>query len=187
MAKTLSALDGRTAEGPVTVRDAGLHGMITLRGDFTNPTFAKGVTSVTGLDLPDLRKLRGQGDKALAWMSPDELLLLVPHADADATVAALSKALAETHHMAVNVSDARALISLEGEDLRDILGKLAPVDLHPEAFAPGDFRRTRLGQIAAALWFETETLAHVVCFRSVAEYMFNQLVQAARDGEVAFY
>ena len=63
-----------------------------------------------------------------------------------------------------------------------MIAKLAPVDLAPSHFAPGMFRRTRFGQISAAFWLLSETEARVICFRSVAEFMFNQLSAAARPG-----
>jgi len=57
-----------------------------------------------------------------------------------------------------------------------------------EAFGAGDFRRTRMAQIAAAFWMPAEGEARIVCFRSVAEYAFNLLKDAAAPGgEVGHY
>ena len=185
MAETVSPLAGRETSAFVTVRDGGPVGMVTLRGDLSSEPFQKAVGEVAGVFLPERGRISIEGDRALAWMSPDELLLLTP--DAQGAVAVLSNALAGQHFMAVEVSDARAFIVLEGAGVRDVLAKLAPVDLHPDAFAVGQFRRSHLGQVAAAFWLSAEDRAHVICFRSVAEYMFDLLSQSARDGAVGLY
>ncbi len=52
----------------------------------------------------------------------------------------------------------------------------------PGAFEPGAFRRTRLAQIAAAIWLTGPETAHVLCFRSVARYAFDVLAAGAREG-----
>ena len=68
-----------------------------------------------------------------------------------------------------------------------MLAKGAPADLSRAAFGPGDFRRTRLGQIAAAFWqvegAGTETF-ELICFRSVAAHAFYWLGAAARKGSL---
>jgi sarcosine oxidase subunit gamma len=95
--------------------------------------------------------------------------------------------MGSTHHLAVNVSDARAMFSLTGEagPLKDVLAKVTPADM--AALAPGEMRRTRLQQVPAAIWFESGTEARVVCFRSVARYVFDVLALSAKDGGAVGY
>lgn len=176
----VSALAGAQSQGLVAIREMGLQGMVSLRADLAQA--AKAVKQVTGAEMPGLRAITSGKDCTLAWMSPDELLILCDHAQADAMVAALSAALAGQHHLAVNVSDARALFGLSGTKaaLRDVLSKITPADLG--ALAPGEMRRTRMQQVAAAIWFETETEARVICFRSVARYVFDLLAVSAHPG-----
>jgi sarcosine oxidase subunit gamma len=69
---------------------------------------------VTGTKIPAQRGSRFNGDRACGWMSPDEYLLVLPYAEVGATVAALSKALAGEHFLAVDVSDARAMFRITG-------------------------------------------------------------------------
>ncbi len=180
----LSALNGAAFHGTVTVEDVGLQGMIALRGDLASAKLAKAVKVATGLAIPAVRKISSEGDKAVAWMSPDELLILAPYEDTGDVVAQLNEALAGEHVLVQNLSDARATFSLTGAPgaLREVLAKLAPVDLSPDAFGPGDFRRTRLAQVAGAFWFEDTTTARVICFRSVAEYVYGLLCVSAEDG-----
>ena len=80
------------------------------------------------------------------------------------------------------------MFSLEGNAVREILAKLCPVDMSSDQFALGDIRRTRMAQIPAAFWMSSEDSAQIVCFRSVAEYAFNLLKDAAEHGgEIGFF
>lgn len=179
MSEARSALPGAAFEGLASIGDAGLRGMVTLRGDLGSAKLKKAVKDVAGVAVPDTRRGAFAGDRGALWMSPDELLILVPHAEADDAAAALGKALEGTHHLAVNVSDARAVFRISGEGWREVLAKLTPADLHPDAFGPGEVRRTRLAQVAAAFWISGEDSVDVVCFRSVAKYVFDLLSTAA--------
>ncbi|MGR3572524.1 sarcosine oxidase subunit gamma [Brevirhabdus sp.] len=190
MSDPVSALQGAYYEGAVTVTEAGPRGMISLRGDLSSDTFASSVKRLTHLDIPSVRKIVQTDATSLAWMSPDELLVMLPHTDARAMTADLGAALAGTHHMAVDVSDARALFRLEGGDaaLRETLAKLAPVDLHPDRFGPGDFRRTRLAQVPAAIAMPAEGTVELICFRSVAQYVMDILrLSASASGRVGYF
>ncbi len=148
-------------------------GMITLRADFT---------SLKGITVPETRKIRD----GIAWMSPDELLVLVPKSDVSAKLAELEKAL-NGHYLLADVSDARAVFSLTGDWAREVLAKGAPVDLSPDAFKPGDLRRTRIGQVAAAIWMVDDRTFHIVCFTSVADYLEEWLRHASRSAAKLTY
>jgi sarcosine oxidase, subunit gamma len=162
-------------------------GMITLRGDLASPALAEAVRAATGQPVPAMRRIAGGLDGGAAWMSPDELLLLVRHAEAPARTATLGAALAGEHHLAADVSDARAVFRLTGPGAREVLAKGAPADLHPRAFGPGDFRRTRLGQVAAAFWMADAASFELVCFRSVAGFVEDWLRLAAAPGTLPGY
>jgi sarcosine oxidase, subunit gamma len=91
----------------------------------------------------------------------------------------LAKSLAGEHHLAVDVSDARAVFRVEGLRSDQVLMKLSPVDL--AGLAEGELRRTRTAQVAAAFWAADGGYS-VVCFRSVAEYVMGLLSHAAMPG-----
>ena len=109
MSNSVSALRGAVAPGEVTVREGGLQGMITLRGDLSNAKLKSVCKAVTGAMFPKMGQATMSGDNALAWMSPDEALILVPHADTADAIAKIDKALKGQHYLAENLSDARAL------------------------------------------------------------------------------
>ncbi|SNR26895.1 sarcosine oxidase subunit gamma [Puniceibacterium sediminis] len=182
MSEPVSALNAAAFDGLAHVQEAGLHGMITLRGDHADADFAQAVADVAGVAMPDQREVVSGGDTSLIWMSPDELLLLCPYAEAGETVTKLTEALGDTHALAVDVSDARVVFTLTGTHIRDVIAKLAPVDMSPAAFRPGMVRRTRFAQVAAAVWLRDDETAQIICFRSVAPYMFALLCNAATPG-----
>ncbi|MBC6438617.1 MAG: sarcosine oxidase subunit gamma [Rhodobacteraceae bacterium] len=178
----VSALPGARAGGLAVVREPGLQGMVSLKLDLTAGWAAPGVMAATGHAVPGQRQITRIGQGAVAWMAPDELLFFCPHAQADVLVAALSDALKDRHHLAVNMSDARVLFAIEGPGTREVLAKRMPVDVHPDSFAPGQMRRTRLAQVPAAVWMTGPQAARVVCARSVARYAFDTLALAAQQG-----
>ncbi len=132
--------------------------------------------------MPDQRQINTEEDGGIAWMSPDELLILCDYAEVTDRLAVLQSALKGQHALAVNVSDARAMFQVSGPHTREVIAKLAPVDMHPDHFKPGDFRRTRFAQVAGAFWLVNEETAQIICFRSVGQYMFDVLNMAAQEG-----
>ncbi|CAN5813526.1 hypothetical protein BH23PSE1_BH23PSE1_03420 [soil metagenome] len=52
------------------------------------------------------------------------------------------------------LGDARLLVTLEGQAIRQVLAKGVPLDLHPSAFPPGSAALAGLGQLQAHLWLE---------------------------------
>jgi sarcosine oxidase subunit gamma len=160
-------------------------GMIALRGELGSPALCAALEGL-GLAVPDRLRLAGGLDRGAAWMSPDELLLFLPRDEMAGALARLAEALAAEHYLAADVSDMRALIRV-APPAREVLAKLAPVDLHPAALPAGMFRRTRLGQVAAAFWLDADGAAHVLCLRSVADYAERLLAQSAADGAVGIF
>lgn len=157
-------------------------GMVTIRADFAAAGMQAAILAATGCVMPGPRRIAFTGNRALAWMSPDEAMLFLPEAEAADLPAAIDRALAPQHHLAVDMSDARALFRIKGPGARAVLAKGAPVDLAPAAFGPGDFRRSRLGQVAAAFWMPAPDVFELMCFRSVADFVADWLETAARSG-----
>lgn len=187
MSDPAAPLAGERYEGYVTVRALPPQGMVSVRADLSaegeGPAMA--LLDALGAEMPDRRGIaEGREGRWLAWMSPDEAMIFCGHEEARALAPALAEALGDQHVLVADVSDARAVFELEGEAVREVIAKLAPVDM--DAFGPGEIRRTRLAQVPAAFWMPEEGRLRLVCFRSVARYVFDLLATAARPGrEVA--
>lgn len=178
MHNPMSALGGQRFDGFATIREIGPLGMITLRCKLDEKPLAATLKKL-GFSIPDARRMIVSNDRSTGWMSHDELLLILPYAEVGATLAALATGLAKTHHLAADVSDARALFRIEGEKADQVLAKLCPVDL--ATLAPNELRRTRAAQVAAAFWAD-EGGYTLVSFRSVAGYVMGILRHSAMQG-----
>lgn len=180
MSNAVSALQGVSATGYVQVQEMGLQGMLSFRADLSLAKVAKAIQAAVGVEMPGQRAINMKQGRGAAWMSPDELLLLMPHAEAEATADKLRRALGKTHALVANVSDARVVITLTGAGAREVVAKLAPVDM--QALALGEIRRSRLAQVPAAFWISGTDEITLVAFRSVATYVFDLLTNAAKSG-----
>jgi sarcosine oxidase subunit gamma len=171
-----------SSTGIATIAEMPLQGMITLRGDLSEAAVKKAATVTVPGDMPGPQAARMDGEKGVAWMSPNEALVLCPYAEVAAVLEKMTKAFGKAHALAVNVSDARACFRVRGPCAREVLAKLCPVDLSPAAFTAGMFRRTRMAQVPAALWLAGEDTIQIICFRSHARYVFDLLCVAAQSG-----
>jgi sarcosine oxidase subunit gamma len=178
MSDPVSALHGASFTGFATVREVGPLGMVTLRATGLK-TLDKAVKAAVGTKTPSQRRIEINGDRACGWMSPDEYLLVMPYGEVSKALAAIAKALGTGHHLAVDVSDARAVFRVEGDKADQVLRKLVPADL--DRLDPGELRRTRASQVAVALWQQDGGFT-LVCFRSVAAYVMGLLANAAQPG-----
>lgn len=179
MSEPVSALKGASATGFAAIREIGPLGMITLRAKPDVKGLAKAIKAAVGTGVPAVRRIEVEGDRACGWMSPDEYLLVLPYAEVGDAIAKLTKALEGEHHLAADVSDARAVFRVEGDKAAQVLAKLSPVDF--DKLEPGELRRSRAAQVAAAMWSQDGGYT-VVCFRSVAGYMMGLLTHSAQPG-----
>jgi sarcosine oxidase subunit gamma len=174
----VSPLGGAVFTGYARIRDIGPLGMITLRAKADVAGLAGAIMAATGCDVPPPRTMLQNGDRLAGWMSPDEYLLIMPHTDVPAALDAIGAELAGQHHLAVDVSGARAVFAIEGM-AASVLAKLTPTDF--ATLAPMELRRTRAAQVACAFWLQGNN-ATLICFASVAQYMFDLLAGAAAAG-----
>jgi sarcosine oxidase subunit gamma len=125
-------------------------GMIDVRGNTADRAFRAAFKQVIGCDVPvKARSSQIAGETTVLWLSLDQWLVLVPRKLVRDLVSELRSSLRGVHSLAIDLSDARTIIRLEGDGVREILMKGAPVDLTLAEFAPGSIRRLRFGDIAA--------------------------------------
>ncbi|KAA8608657.1 sarcosine oxidase subunit gamma [Salipiger aestuarii] len=183
----MAPMQGARSEGVVTVEALPAQGQITLRCDLSDD-FRWKLGETLGFAVPEPLGATSDGDRALLWMSPDELLLLCPYDAVPTLMAQLGQVFDGWFIAIADVSDARAQFRITGGHLRDVLAKLTPVDMAPQAFVPGMVRRSRLAQVAAGYWMRDADTMQIFVFRSVAEYAFGVLTLAAgAGGEVGFH
>lgn len=178
-------MSDRSFVGYVTVEDQGLTGMITLRADLAETSVTLALTGAR-IEVPEQGMVTGGESVGVStlWMSSDELMVLCAHEAADGKAADLTAALGDRHGLVLNVSDARTVFRLTGQGalIREVLAKLSPADLRATAMPVRRVRRSRLAQVPAAFWFTGEDAALLICFRSVSDYVFRLLKNAAAPG-----
>lgn len=179
MSNPVSPLGNARFDGFVSVQEVGPLGMITLRVKPDVKELAAAIKAAVGTTVPAQRRVVINGDRAAGWMSPDEYLLVLPYDQVAAAMGAIATAMGAAHHLAADVSDARAIFRVEGSKAAQALQKLMPVDF--ATLEPGELRRSRAAQVAAAIWAQDGGFT-VVCFRSVAAYMFGLLSHSSQPG-----
>lgn len=179
MSDPVSALGGKTYDGFAQIREIGPFGMISLRCDLAEKALPALVKSITGTKLPAARQIEQKDGKAAGWMSPDELLFILPYQVVTEAIEKIGKKFATVHHLAVDVSDARAVFRIEGPQAAEVLMKLAPANL--ANLGPNELRRTRVAQVAAAFWQDGAGYT-LVSFRSVAGYVMGLLEHSSHPG-----
>ena len=167
----------------ISMREISERGMIDLRGLSSDKKFMVAAKSVLGFDLPKApRTSTSWGDLKALWLSPDQWLILSPRKKTIALLAELNAALAKIHSLAVDVSDMRSIIRLEGAGVRETLMKGSTLDLIGADYKSGTVRRMRFAEIAALLHIVEETVIDIYVFRSYANYAWDFLLKAARKG-----
>ena len=161
---------------------AGL-GTLCLRG--SGAPFVNAVGQSLGLSLPvrPNRTASRTGLHAL-WLGPDEWALRMPIERVTECAAELHDVLAEQHAAVVDVSDRSTLLRFSGANARNVLASGCPLDLHSRAFRPG--------RCARSLYLKAGILIHQVdavptydiqVQRSVAEYLWHALIEAASEAQ----
>jgi sarcosine oxidase, subunit gamma len=180
-----SALAHRSAPDntSISMREISERGMIDLRGSTSDKKFMAAAKSALGVELPKVpRSSTTFGDVQVLWLSTDQWLVLTGRARVTALLTDLRKSLGTIHSLAVDVSDMRAIIRLEGDGVRETLMKGSTLNLISEDYATGTVRRMRFAEIAALLHVVEQNMIDIYVFRSYADYAWAFLLKAARNG-----
>jgi sarcosine oxidase subunit gamma len=183
-----TALQSREApkDLAVDISEISGRGMIDLRGMPSDGNFMATVKEVLSLDLPTTpRRSVASGEVQALWLSIDQWLILCPRAKTGELLESLRKALAGIHSLAVDVSDMRTIIRLEGDNARFMLLKGSSLDLLSPDYGAGTVRRLRFAEIAALLHIVSEKpdVIDLYVFRSYANYAWDWLL--ANGGSAA--
>lgn len=180
-----TALEGReTPKGlSVELRELTSRGMIDLRGLAGDGKFMEAVKDVLGLDLPTKpRSSAAWGEVQALWLSPDQWLILCPRAKTEDLLAALRNALNGIHSFAVDVSDMRTILRIEGGAARAVLLKGCSLDLQSPDYEPGTVRRLRFAEVAGLIHIVSgkPDVIDLYVFRSYADYAWDWFLANGR-------
>lgn len=101
------------------------------------------------IDLPEATRTAQSGDYRTIRMTPDQILLVFPHATADAEPHVQGKLNGAGY--TTDQTDTLAIIEVSGPDVLVAMERLCPLDLHPEAFPFGASGRTVMEHMGATI------------------------------------
>jgi sarcosine oxidase subunit gamma len=134
-----------------------------------------------GTPLPQQPCSSSQSVNRIAlWLGPDEWLLMAPRSEGELVASVLAKALAETPHALVDVSDRNSALIVSGAAVEDVLSAGCPLDLDQTAFPVGMCTRTLFAKSEIVLWRTAATEFRIEVARSFLPYVEGVLGLAVR-------
>lgn len=135
------------------------------------------VRAVLGLDLPVSATVVGvAGDVRVYRTGPEQYWVRAPD---ERTVAALSTALDPRDGAVTPLSSSRALVSIDGPSVRDVLAKGLAIDLDPSVFRVGQFAQTGLHHVGVLVERRAEQGFDLYLPRTFAVTLLEWLTDAA--------
>ena len=160
-------------------------GMMSIRTELTNKKLQNVIKDVFKLNVPKKLEVTSNKSLFLAWMSPNELLLISKNKNEVVKLKSnIENSLKGMESLVLEVSSSRTIFSIKGSLWRELLAKGTPINLCPSRFSSNSFRRTRLGQISAAFWMVKTDHIYVACGRSFTDFFFKWLCNAADEKSI---
>ncbi|MGL4322804.1 MAG: sarcosine oxidase subunit gamma [Beijerinckiaceae bacterium] len=119
--------------------------------------------------------------RAALWLGPDEWLLLAEDEEADALAPGLAQALAAHPHSLTDISHRQFGLSVTGANAARALSAGCPLDFYRTAFPVDMVARTIFMKCEIVIWRRAETHFHLEIVRSLADYVIDHLIEAARS------
>jgi sarcosine oxidase subunit gamma len=136
------------------------------------------------IDLPQGPRRTRSGVLAIAGTGPGAWLATFEHGD-DSFAAQLRDTVGDLASVS-DQSDGYAVLRLSGFKVRETLGKLAMIDLHPRAFQIDDVAVTVAAHIGVTLWRSEDRadgapVFEIAAFRSLAASLWHALSTSAAE------
>jgi sarcosine oxidase subunit gamma len=155
--------------GTVTASEV-VHASITSVAPLKRRTqeVSDALEAALGIRLPPPGRLTGTDRARVVWTGMDQWFVLgtPPPALPGAAV--------------TDQSDAWGCLALEGAGAPDVLARLVPVDVRPDAFGTGHAMRTLLGHMACVLMKTGDGRFEIMVYRSMARSVAQDLNRAMR-------
>ena len=190
LAARAAADRGKSGAG-VRLGERAFPSQLDLRGDPGNEAFMEAVSGVVGRAPPVIPntwtgKDDSDEDPRVLWLAPAEWLIVTATGAGDTLAGKLAAAVADHGGSVVDVGDARAVFVLRGPNARAVLMKGCSLDLHPDAFRPGDCAQSLLARAAVILCRRKDEADAGASFevhvaRSFAAYLWAWLEDAAGE------
>ena len=175
-------------ECSISIEEVVDFGIIIFKADFSDTQTRNLLKATTGVEVPGIGKISIDEKFSIAWMSTDEYAIILKRRESDKIAKKIITKMKNKHHLCVNMSDSRRCFRLLGKGWREVLSKGIPADLNPDVFGVGAFRRTRIANVAVAIWTISNNEAFLVSSYSVGSFIFDWLKTASlKTGQVSYY
>lgn len=153
-------------------------GHLVIRASFDDKKFQTAIKSVTGLKFPT-KALSSTENKEymIYWISPDEVLLLVPE-KTEFDVENKLRELMSGHIAIVNVTGGQTVLELSGARAETILKKSSSYDVSPNNFPVGKVVTTVFAKSQAVICRTGDDSFQLVVRRSFSDYIWQWIVDA---------
>ena len=155
---------------------------VDLRGSPADSKFMRAVASVTDV-APPVRPCTSVSGLfgSILWLGPDEWLVASDSQAGDEIAGRLRQALAGIPAAVTDVSDARIIYVLTGENAREVLARGCSIDFHPREFPLGGCVQTLLAKAHVLIHARAAHSFEVHVPRSCAQYAWAWLENAQAE------
>ncbi|SFS89548.1 sarcosine oxidase subunit gamma [Saccharopolyspora flava] len=183
LAARAEALADASVPATLTLSEVAFTTQVTLRVDPKSPA-AERIGTALGVMLPNQAGQVARTERLLvAWLGPDEWLLVAPEGETEQLESTLTDALGDEHGAVVDVSAHRTILQVSGPKAPELLAKGCALDLHRRAFGPDSCAQTLLARTGVLLvGRDAEPPSYWVFVRaSFARYLADWLCDAAAE------
>jgi sarcosine oxidase, subunit gamma len=136
----------------VQIAEDSLLGYVNLRGLPSNAVLQEALRDIVQLQLPQTANTVSENVSVTAyWLGPDEHLLVMPREHALRCASQLRHAFMGQELSVVELSGTYTQLSLRGHDVRSLLARGCPLDLHPRVFGAGQCAQSHLAKAPVLL------------------------------------
>ncbi len=172
---------GNAASAAVVLRALPYHPSLILRGESDDPAFLESFLGAMGFGLPIAPfGITNQNDYTAYWLGPNEWLIMGVKSPEH-----LAAGMAGCRHALIRVGDGQQIIAISGARAVDVLTKHCPLDLHGLKCSQPWCSRTVMAGIQITLRNLYDGSYHVHVGRSLADYAWRILEDAALEFGVA--
>jgi len=181
----LEDLGSHAHAGTTFLLDICADSFINIRGPGHNSAFARAIARACINKLPaQANSYSRTPTRKLAWLSPDEWLLLAPAADTRSLVAELEKRLVKHHHAVNDLSSGMSRFRIQGPHCNALVAKGCTIDLHPTVWHDLSAAQTLIAKSPVLMLGVAPQCIDIVVRRSFAEYLWEWLLAAGREFEL---
>ena len=151
--------------------------MLNVRGAPDDAALARSALERYEVELPREPNTASGSVRRALWLGPDEWLVVSSQPLREQSVAGGT---------VTDVSHGRAVVRLWGPDVREVLAKGCPLDLHPRSFGVGRCAQTAIARIPVILDHVARDVFELYCPRSYAGSFWHWLIEACTEFRYTF-